>query len=280
MDRCHCHALKNSILPRIKLVSASPPCPTQRCYTSREFHLAHTTHIRIRKCRCLARPVDPARPSQSSAEARPRSPRRLLLRAEHAPRRGAGAIGFRVTKLAARVRYRATRLLPRTTCCHRGHRPWLLAGRRRVWRRRAASAAALVAGGEQQQFAWAYRLADENGTWVLQRRMPDGWQDLYAFTDRAAGGRSISKWRIICLNSSGLAIHARAGSPTPDPDDRYVDRNRELTIERADSASKSAPLATMSLWSCSRAGLGSPSHRAQPSPTVPGSGAQNSQKST
>jgi N-hydroxyarylamine O-acetyltransferase len=41
----------------------------------------------------------------------------------------------------------------------------------------------LQAGGEQAQESWCYALAREGHTWVLRSRQPEGWIDLYTFSE-------------------------------------------------------------------------------------------------
>jgi N-hydroxyarylamine O-acetyltransferase len=93
-------------------------------------------------------------------------------------------IGFRATPLAARVRYRATRVLPRLHMLLRvdladeslladvgfgGSGP--------------LRPIPLIHGRVEDQYGWRYRLArDEDAPWVLQSWREGGWVDLYAFT--------------------------------------------------------------------------------------------------
>lgn len=92
-------------------------------------------------------------------------------------------LGFRVTSLAARVRLGTQRLLPRTHMVLRidldgvayladvgfGVDGPLLP-------------VPLVEGEPCRQFARELRPARERDAWVLQARLGDGWEDLYAFT--------------------------------------------------------------------------------------------------
>src|SRR5262245_22459638 len=148
-----------------------------------QLHLAHATHIPFENLDVLlGRPIrlDPA------------SLQRKLV----ADRRGGycfeqnllfaavlEAVGFRVTRLAARVRYRATKLLPRThmlLSVEADGSPWLadvgFGGSGPLLPLR------LDDRGEQRQFHWSYRVTEEGGARVLQGGGPDGWLDFYAFT--------------------------------------------------------------------------------------------------
>lgn len=94
-----------------------------------------------------------------------------------------GALGFDVTLLAARVRFGATRVLPRTHMALQVHidkTAWLADV--------GFGATGLLLPirfedrAEVRQFAWTYRLAEEAGQWVLQSQRDGAWVDLYAFT--------------------------------------------------------------------------------------------------
>ncbi len=93
------------------------------------------------------------------------------------------ALGFDVTLLAARVRFGANRVLPRTHMAlqvHIDNTAWLAdVG--------FGSAGLLLPirfedGDDARQFAWTYRLAKEARQWVLQSQRDGAWVDLYAFT--------------------------------------------------------------------------------------------------
>jgi N-hydroxyarylamine O-acetyltransferase len=91
-------------------------------------------------------------------------------------------LGFTVTLLAARVRFGAQRILPRThvaLAVDAGGDRWLAdLG--------FGSCGLLLPirllAGEFQQFAWSYRLDRENDLWVLRAPVGGTWQDLYVFT--------------------------------------------------------------------------------------------------
>lgn len=90
-------------------------------------------------------------------------------------------LGFSVTLLAARVRFGAQRILPRThvaLAVDTGGDRWLAdLG--------FGSCGLLVPiplqVGEYQQFAWTYRLDREGDFWVLRAPVGGVWQDLYIF---------------------------------------------------------------------------------------------------
>ena len=143
-------------------------------------------------------------------------------------------MGFQVTRLAARVRYRASRLLPRTHMLlaidtHDGR--WIadvgFGGSGLLVPVR------LVANAEQRQFHWTYRLVEEGPAWVLQHRQPSGWEDFYAFT--------MEPQEIVDYEVANYYVSTHPGSPfthtlaaqLPTPEARHILRNRELTTERA-----------------------------------------------
>ncbi len=92
-------------------------------------------------------------------------------------------IGFCVTRLAARVRKGASRVLPRTHMLLKvdvAGSSWLAdvgfgtGG--------LLKPVAMSPGRVSRQFAWSFRLVEESGLWVLQSLAGGAWQDLYAFT--------------------------------------------------------------------------------------------------
>ncbi len=137
-------------------------------------------------------------------------------------------LGFEVTALAARVRNRQTRLLPRThmcLCVHINDKKWI---------------ADVGFGGEGllmpvpmngdavQQYLWTYRLSQEpEGIWVLQLA-GDGWNDLYAFT--------LESQQDVDFAMANYYVSTYPESPfvrsltvqLPRPDCRQILRNREL----------------------------------------------------
>lgn len=93
------------------------------------------------------------------------------------------ALGYTVTPLAARVRYRATRTLART------HMLLLvaIAGTRYVadvgfGGYTLLAPLPLESREPSPQHRWRYRLRKESEVHVLQIEMPEGWLDLYEFT--------------------------------------------------------------------------------------------------
>jgi len=147
-----------------------------------DLHLAHATHIPFENIDVmLQRPI---RIDLGSIESKLVHNRRggycyeqnLLFAAV------LEQLGFDVTLLAARVRFGAQRILPRTHValavdCE---------GDRWLADLGFGSCGLLVPipmlAGEYQQFAWTYRLVREGDLWVLRAPVGGVWQDLYVFT--------------------------------------------------------------------------------------------------
>ena len=92
-------------------------------------------------------------------------------------------LGFSLTRLAARVRYGTERILPRTHMAllvHFDAIDWLADV--------GFGAEGLLLpvpfrpGVEARQFAWTYRILDEEGVWTLQSLRGGKWTSLYAFS--------------------------------------------------------------------------------------------------
>jgi N-hydroxyarylamine O-acetyltransferase len=217
-------------LDRIRLTA--PPASTAAGLA--ELHLAHATHIPFENLDVLlGRPI----------RLDPESLRRKLV-LDH---RGGYCfeqnlllasmvekLGFRVTKLAARVRYRASSLLPRTHMLLRvevENESWLadvgFGGSGPLLPLRFA------VGREQRQFLWTYRLVKEADTWVLQAQCPGGWQDFYAFTmePQEVVDYEVANYYVSTHPDSPFTRTLAAQLPTPEA--RYLLRNRELIVERA-----------------------------------------------
>ena len=218
-------------LARVGLAAA--PAPTAAGLA--ELQLAHTTHIPFENLDVLlGRPI----------RLDPDSLHQKLVR----DRRGGycfeqnmlfasvlEAVGFRVTKLAARVRYRAQKLLPRT------HMLLLVDvdGERLISDVGFGGSGPLlplrlVAGDEQRQFRWVYRLVEEGGGWVLQHGRAGGWDDFYAFTlePHHAVDYEVASYFVSTHPDSPFTRTLAAQLATPEA--RYLLRNRELTVEGAE----------------------------------------------
>lgn len=92
-------------------------------------------------------------------------------------------LGYAITPLAARVRYRAHAVLPKTHMLLLVHFPggdWIadvgFGGEGLLL------PVSLREGEECRQHAWTYRLVREDAAWVLQSQRDAAWSDLYVFT--------------------------------------------------------------------------------------------------
>lgn len=143
------------------------------------------------------------------------------------------ALGFRVTGLAARVRYRATKLLPRT------HMLLAVEADGAAWLADVGFGGSgpllplrLDDRGEQRQFLWSYRIADEGPARVLQAGVPGGWQDFYAFTAEPQELVDFEVANHYVSTHPDSAFTKTLAAQRPTPEARFILRNRELTVER------------------------------------------------
>jgi len=91
-------------------------------------------------------------------------------------------LGFKVTRLAARVRYRTDRVLPRTHMTLRVDLDGTPLLADVGFGADGLLLPVTLDGTESAQFAWTYRVVDEGAAQVLQSRRGNSWEDLYAFT--------------------------------------------------------------------------------------------------
>jgi N-hydroxyarylamine O-acetyltransferase len=147
------------------------------------LHLAHGTHIPFENVDVfLGRPI---RLDLASLQTKLVRNKRGGYCFEHNTLFAAAleTIGFRVTRLAARVRAGTDRMLPRT------HMLLEVAADDRAFLADVGFGAGcpllpipFSRGVVANQFGWSFRLVEEAGLWVLQGGRPDAWSDLYAFT--------------------------------------------------------------------------------------------------
>ncbi|HZU35067.1 MAG TPA: arylamine N-acetyltransferase [Gemmataceae bacterium] len=205
--------------------------PTEN--TLADLHLAHATHIPFENIDVLL--GRPPRLDMESLQAKLVAGRRggycfeqnLLFSAVLAQ------IGFRVTRLAARVLYRATGKLPRTHMLMRvdlPQGPWLAdVG---FGAEGLLHPLPLVDGRETRQFAWTYRVLRHHGMWRLQSKWPEGWADLYEFTEdpQEAVDYEPANYFVATHHTSPFTRTLTTQRPTPDA--RWVLRNRDLITDR------------------------------------------------
>jgi N-hydroxyarylamine O-acetyltransferase len=141
-------------------------------------------------------------------------------------------LGFTVTALAARVRQRQTRPLPRTHMCllvHAGGQQWIadvgFGGE-------GLLQPVLLTGAPVQQFQWAYRVLEESpGLHVLQSLRDDRWGDLYAFSLEAQQHADIEMANYYVSTHPDSRFVRTLTVQLPAPDRRQILRNRELTTD-------------------------------------------------
>jgi N-hydroxyarylamine O-acetyltransferase len=146
------------------------------------------------------------------------------------------AVGFPVTQLAGRVRYRTRRVLPRThmlLAVQVDGANWIadvgfgLGG--------LLLPLPLAAGQESRQFHWSYRLVEEPGLWVLQARRDGNWEDLYAFSldSQHHADFEMANHYVSTHPDSRFVQTLTAQISTPET--RFMLRNRELIADRGDT---------------------------------------------
>jgi len=147
--------------------------------------------------------------------------------------------GFSVTHLAARVRYRTQRLLPRT------HMLLLvdLDGARWVVDVGFGGEGLLlpIPLGKREgvrQFAWTYRVVEADSVWVVQSLGDGAWSDLYAFTlePQERPDYEMASYYTSTHPSSRFLQSLTVQLPTPRV--RHILRGRELL---ADTSGDSEP---------------------------------------
>jgi N-hydroxyarylamine O-acetyltransferase len=202
--------------------------------TLRALHLAHATHIPFENLDILlGRPI---RIDLPSLQAKLVDGGRGGYCFEQNTLFAAAlrSLGFEVALLGARVRFGATRVLPRT------HMVLKVAGEDADWLADVGFGAAgpllplrFGDGAEVRQFSWMYRLVEDAGQWVLQSLRDDAWADLYAFTlepqlpvDFEVANHYVS------THPQSRFVQTLTVQRTG-PEERHTLVNRELTIERA-----------------------------------------------
>jgi N-hydroxyarylamine O-acetyltransferase len=141
-------------------------------------------------------------------------------------------LGYAVRPLAARVRFGATRVLPRT------HQLLLveIEGEPFVadvgFGAQTLLAPLPLARGTSTQAAWRYRLDEEDGLWVLRIDAGDGWADLYAFTlaPQVPADAEMANWYVSTHPASRFVQTTTVQRATPQA--RHTLRDREYTVDR------------------------------------------------
>jgi N-hydroxyarylamine O-acetyltransferase len=198
-----------------------------------KLHFAHATHIPFENLDILlGRPIWLDLPSLQAKLVRSQRGgycfEQNLLLATVLER-----IGFRVTMLAARVRYRATRLLPRT------HVLLQVEVDGRLWLADVGFGGAgllgpipLTPGKAHRQFAWTYQVVEEAGLRVVRSRVGETWQDLYAFTPEPQYLPDLEMANYYVSTHPESRFVQTLAVQRASPEVRYALRNREFTIDR------------------------------------------------
>ena len=144
-------------------------------------------------------------------------------------------LGYRVRRLAARVRHRATRILPRT------HMLLLVDTEDGTW------VADVGFGGEglmlpvpfgrgavSSQFAWSYRVGAEGPGWVMQARRGNAWEDLYAFTLEPQEDADFEMANHYTSSHPESRFMTTLTAQLPGPEVRRILRNRAYAELRGD----------------------------------------------
>ena len=207
--------------------------------TLRDVHLAHATHIPFENLDILlGRPI---RLDLESVTAKLIDARRGGYCFEQNALFASvlETIGFRVTRLAARVRMGATEVRPRSHMLLavdvEGGR-WLadvgFGGDGLLLPVR------LQAGEVQRHFEWQYRVMVEGDLYALQTWRPEGWLDLYSFTleEQYAADYEVSNYYTSTFPTSPFVTRLIAQRPGKDV--RLTLVNRQLTEQRPDEVSE------------------------------------------
>lgn len=200
--------------------------------TLRSVHFAHATHIPFENIDVLLR--KPIRLDLPGLTAKLVDARRGGYCFEQNALLAAAleALGFRVTRLLARVRIHA-RLLPRT------HMVLNVTAESRTWLCDVGFGAwglldpLPLAEGESDQYAWKYRLERQDDEWFLHALVADQWQPMYSFTldpqlpvDFEPGNHYTS------THPDSRFTHTLTAQ-RPTPKTRWLLNNRQLTTATA-----------------------------------------------
>ena len=207
--------------------------------TLRDLHLAHATHIPFENLDILlGRPI---RLDLESITAKLIEARRGGYCFEQNALFAAmlEAIGFRVTRLAARVRMGAVEIRPRS------HMLLAVDVEGESWLADVGFGGdglllpvRLKADEVQQHFGWQYRVMVDGGSYILQTWRPQGWLDLYGFTleEQYAVDYEVSNHFTSTFPQSPFVNKLVVQRPGKDV--RLTLVNRQLTEQRPDGVSE------------------------------------------
>jgi N-hydroxyarylamine O-acetyltransferase len=144
------------------------------------------------------------------------------------------ALGFRLTRLASRVRFGATEVRPRNhmnLLVEVDHSPWLADVGFGV--DGLLEPMPLVERHESRQAAWTYRVMREHDSWVLQSRRGDAWFDLYSFTLEPQYPVDYEVANYFTATHPDSIFRKMLTAQRTTPEARYSLRNRTFIVERA-----------------------------------------------
>jgi N-hydroxyarylamine O-acetyltransferase len=224
----------------LERISYSGPC-VPGAPALEALHLAHATHIPFENLDIqLGRPI---RLDLESLQAKLVRGRRGGYCFEHNTLFAAmlERVGFRLNRLAARVRRGASRILPRTHMLlevEADGRPWLAdAG---FGGEGLLKPLPLVPGQVFEVYGWHYRLQEQSGLWTLQCLRRGEWLDLYAFTREPHfdADFEMANYYVSTHPASRFVQTLTAQLATPEA--HYILRDRELLVLRGDEETSKA----------------------------------------
>jgi N-hydroxyarylamine O-acetyltransferase len=204
-----------------------------------ELHLAHATHIPFENLDILL--GKPIRLDLDSLQAKLIRGHRGGYCFEQNTLFAAALerVGFRVTRLAARVRTGATHVLPRT------HMLLQVEAEGAAWLADVGFGGdgllkplPMVAGPECRQYGWTYGLAKEHEWWVLQSLQSEAWQDLYAFTLEPHYDVDFEMANHYTSTYPGSVFTKTLTVQQPTLECRHILQGRELTTIRGQETTK------------------------------------------
>lgn len=212
---------------------------TPTAATLRELHLAHATHIPFENLDILL-----GRPILLDLDS-------IMAKLVHGGRGGycfeqnallaamLEAVGFRVKRLAARVRMGSTEIRPRS------HMLLEVEADGESWLTDAGFGGdglllplRLESDEVQQHFGWRYRVRNDGGLYVLQSMRPEGWFDLYSFTLEEYEAVDYEVSNYFTSTNPRSPFVSRLIAQRPGKEFRLTLVNRELTEQRVDGALK------------------------------------------
>ncbi len=198
----------------------------------RAVHFAHATHIPFENIDVLLR--KPIRLDLPGLSAKLVDARRGGYCFEQNALLAAAleALGFRVSRLLARVRIHA-RLLPRT------HMVLEVSAEERAWLCDVGFGAwglldpLPLAAGKSDQYAWKYRLEQQDGEWFLEALVAGEWSQMYSFTEEPQLPVDFEPGNHYTSTHPDSRFTHTLTAQRPTPETRWLLNNRQLTTATA-----------------------------------------------